>query len=218
MALREQSEEFENSPERNPIDVHNRAHSSEITYNVNSIERLNNIMNNLEDYFNENPLLFENYDDFKKNFNYDKRSWMQKAVLDTFYKNRVLGNKTTDESNSSFNELVWQYNAPVWAWSNNEDYGPIGNNDLFWGILDENKTEDKSETKAKDKSKDKPETKMPEWTVIKEVKEKNSPDSEWFDKVSVTKHYTPEEVEQKNKAKGDKKRVNVKDWLAWLKE
>lgn len=69
-------------------------------YQDDSDERISNIKNNLKIYTEDMPNLFANTDDYKKFFNYSRRSDTQKKLLDTYYNqykyNTLFNGKTAN--------------------------------------------------------------------------------------------------------------------------
>lgn len=79
---------------------------SKIDYEDDRIERLLEITNNLEEFYKENPDLFKNEEEFKKNFHFDERSWLQQALLSGFWKNK---DKETPTATADTNEdIFWE--------------------------------------------------------------------------------------------------------------
>ena len=81
------------------------------TYNYyanESDEAQNKIINNLNQYWQNTPQLFTNYDSFKKNFSYDARTDVQKQTLDNWW----FGYETArDLGSKSINDLTTLYKA-----------------------------------------------------------------------------------------------------------
>lgn len=81
------------------------------TYNYyanESDEAQNKIINNLNQYWQNTPQLFTNYDNFKKNFSYDARTDVQKQTLDNWW----FGYETArDLGSKSINDLTTLYKA-----------------------------------------------------------------------------------------------------------
>jgi hypothetical protein len=58
-------------------------------YQDDSTERLTEISSNLNQFFTKSPEMFNNYDVYKQNFDYNSRSPQQKQVLDSFFQNKT---------------------------------------------------------------------------------------------------------------------------------
>lgn len=78
----------------------------QIDYEDDRIERLIEITNNLEHFYNENPDLFQNEEEFKKNFHFDERSPLQQGVLQGFFnkKNEPAEATISEDTND---DIFW---------------------------------------------------------------------------------------------------------------
>lgn len=176
-----------------PVDKQNQ-----VGYEDDRIGRLLEITNNLEKFYNENPDLFANEEEFKKNFHYDERSPMQQALVQGFRNKKQMEPTKPENSNEDiFWEVAWEIETP------NKD---TERDALVWGgsVAEAPKQTDttkESETVKKDMAK-------------RELDEAQKKIDSWEQFASPSKEAKANEA----KASADKKRVNVKDWLAWLKE
>ena len=148
----------------------------QVDYEDDRIGRLLEITNNLEKFYNENPDLFANEEEFKKNFHYDERSPMQQAVVQGFRNKKQM--EPTKPENS--------------------------NEDIFWEVAWEVET-----TPDKDTERD-----ALVWggSVAEDIKKPETPKAPEENNTEKAQENTDK------KTSADKKRVNVKDWLAWLKD
>lgn len=169
-----------------------------IDYEDDRIERLLEITNNLEKFYNENPDLFKNEEEFKKNFHYDERSPMQQALVQGFRNKKQMEPTKPENSNE---DIFWEI-----AWEIETNDKGTERDALVWGgsVAEAPKQTDttkESETVKKDMAK-------------RELDEAQKKIDSWEQFASPSKEAKANET----KANTDKKRVNVKDWLAWLKE
>lgn len=81
----------------------------QVDYEDDRIGRLLEITNNLEKFYNENPDLFANEEEFKKNFHYDERSPMQQALVQGFRNKKQMEPTKPENSNEDiFWEVAWE--------------------------------------------------------------------------------------------------------------
>lgn len=165
----------------------------QVDYEDDRIGRLLEITNNLEKFYNENPDLFANEEEFKKNFHYDERSPMQQALVQGFRNKKQMEPTKPENSNE---DIFWEV-----AWEVETTDKGTERDALVWGgsVADEPKA---TETPTL------PETKKTDTEKAQENIDK------WTKYQTTVQEWKADEV----KAKADKKRVNVKDWLAWLKD
>ena len=164
----------------------------QIDYEDDRIERLLEITSNLEKFYNENPDLFANEEEFKKNFHYDERSPMQQALVQGFRNKKQMEPTKPEDTNSDiFWEIAGEIETSPDEWTERDAL-------VWWGSVAEapkqTDTTKEIETVKKDIAK-------------RELENTQKKIDSWEQFASPSKE-----------AKADKKRVNIKDWLAWLKE
>ena len=165
----------------------------QVDYEDDRIGRLLEITNNLEKFYNENPDLFANEEEFKKNFHFDERSPMQKTLLEGFWKNNEMQKTKPEDTNSDiFWDTAGEAETSPDKWTERDAL-------VWWGSVAE-------------------EPKKPETPTLPETKKTDAEKAqENIDKWTKYQTTIQEWKADDMKAKADKKRVNVKDWLAWLK-
>jgi len=163
-----------------------------IDYEDDRIERLLEITSNLEKFYKENPDLFANEEEFKKNFHFDERSPMQKTLLEGFWKNNEMQKTKPEDTNS---DIFWDTAGEA---ETSPDKG-TERDTLVWGgsVAEEPK---KPETSTL------PETKKTDAEKAQENIDK------WTKYQTTVQEWKSDDV----KANANKKRVNVKERLAGL--
>jgi len=146
-----------------------------VDYQDDRIERLLEITKNLENFYNENPDLFKNEEEFKKNFHFNERSPLQQGVLQGFFNKNVAGTATPADTNE---DIFWDT-----AWEAVPEDNGNERDALVWGgsMAEEPKAQDLSSEAAnvkKDMAKretDEAQKNIDEWTQFATP----APDKEW---------------------------------------
>ena len=158
----------------------------QVDYEDDRIGRLLEITNNLEKFYNENPDLFANEEEFKKNFHYDERSPMQQALVQGFRNKKQMEPTKPEDTNSDiFWEIAGEVETSPDEWTERDAL-------VWWGsAAEEPKQTDltkESETIKKDKAKwelEEAQKKIDSWeqyaTPSKETKaDENKPSRKWL--------------------------------------
>ena len=113
----QQNQQFDSSKLTNPnaqitVKAWNAAQTWLPDYLDDSDARQQEIINNLNAYWNTNKSIFSNRETFNKNFEYDKRSDRQKALLDSFWKGKQ--DEATAAKYTTANSITqWMNNAEI---------------------------------------------------------------------------------------------------------